>query len=310
VADHWVSTRLPPSDIFHGMTGMCAASQQRAKNLGALTLVDHSTLHPAAFNRETSADCASVGAPAKHREGLMPPALLRTCERQYQTCDRIIVYSAAAQRSFQPFPYFDKTVVIHPGVDHLLYCPSPALRRGDTFRVCYVGRIESPKGLHHLVEAWKRLALPDAELVLAGRVLSEMDGWLADGPRAGIRLAGILPTEGVLQCHRESDLFVLPSVNEGLSLALLEAMACGLPVVACRDTGAEDCVTPEREGLLVPGRNVEALAEAIRWCYGHRDELRAMGRAARARIESEFTLSHYEERLKELYRSLGARCES
>jgi len=284
------------------MMGACLASLRRAKSFGAVTLVDNGTLHPAALQRETLADCASVGVAGEHREGRMPPALLRACERQYEICDRIIVYSAAAQRSFQAFPYRDKTVIIHPGVDDRLFWPPPAPRREGTFRVCYVGRIEAPKGMHHLVTAWKRLALPDAELVLAGRVVCEMAGLLTEGPRSGIRLAGILSPERVLQCLQESDLFVLPSVNEGLSLALLEAMACGLPVVACRDTGAEDCVTPGKEGLLVPGRNTEALAEAIRWCHGHRDEVAAMGRAARARIEREFTLSHYEERLKELYR--------
>jgi glycosyltransferase involved in cell wall biosynthesis len=305
VADQLISTRLPRAGIFHGMMGACLASLRRVQTLGAVTLVDNATLHPAAFERETMADCASVGAPAEHREGRMRPSLQRICERQYEMCDRIIVYSAAAKRSFEPFPYRGKTVVIHPGVDHRLYCPPPVPRTGGTFRVCYVGRIEAPKGLHHLVGAWKRLALPDAELVLAGRVsvMSEMAGLLTDAPRAGIRVAGILSPEGVRKCLQESELFVFPSVNEGLSLALLEAMACGLPVMACRDTGAEDCVAHGKEGLLVPGRNTEALAEAIRWCHGHRDEVAAMGRAARVRIESEFTFSHYEERLQELYRS-------
>jgi glycosyltransferase involved in cell wall biosynthesis len=59
------------------------------------------------------------------------------------------------------------------------------------------------------------------------------------------------------------------------------------------------------EGFVTPVRDVERLAEAILWCYQHREEIRAMGRAARARIESQFTLSHYNQRMIALYRSLA-----
>lgn len=232
----------------------------------------------------------------------MPLSTIRICEQQYEGCDRIVAYSAAAARSFEPHAYGKKTVVVEPGVDHRMFTPDPAARRGGTFRVCYVGRIEAAKGVHHLIEAWQRLGLMDGELVLAGRVLPEMAGLQTEGARAHVELAGILPPEGVVRVLQSCDLFVFPSVNEGLPLAVLEAMSCGLPVVACRDTGAEDCILSGTEGLLVPGRDLGALVEAMRWCYGHRKELGAMGVLARRRIETEFTLEHYARRLVDLYR--------
>jgi starch synthase len=304
VADHRISKRLPPGNVFHGMVGICLASLRRAKALGAITLIDCPTLHHIAFQREVQIDCASAGVSQNDGEHVMRSGIIRRCERQYETCDKVIVYSAAAQRSFQPFLYSAKTSVVNPGVDHHFFCPGPTKRPGDAFHVCYVGRIEAPKGIRHLIDAWKRLALPDAELVLIGRVLPEMTDLWRDGPPAHIKLTGILTAEGVAQCLRESDLFVFPSVNEGLSLALLEAMSSGLPLIACQDTGAEDCITQGKEGLLVPGRNTEALAEAIHWCYQHPKELAAMGKASRLRIEKHFTLSHYQQRLIELYRSV------
>jgi glycosyltransferase involved in cell wall biosynthesis len=228
----------------------------------------------------------------------------RRHEREYEMCDKIIVYSSAAARSFQPFSYAHKVVVVHPGIDRRLFVPLPTKCRERTFRACYVGRIEAAKGLHYLIEAWKRLALRDAELVLAGRVLPEMAGLATEDLPAGIKLVGILSAQEIVKLHQESDLFVFPSMNEGLSLALLEAMSAGLPAIACNDTGAEDCVRTGQNGLLVPGRDVDALAGAILWCYDHPDELRVMGAAARMRIEEDFTLSHYQGRLIEFYRSL------
>ena len=113
-------------------------------------------------------------------------------------------------------------------------------------------------------------------------------------------------TQELAERYRESDLFVFPSVNEGLAQVSLEAMASGLAIVASDYSGADDCVTEGKEGFIIPIRDVDRLAEAIQWCYQHPDETRAMGRAARTRIESHFTLEHYNQRQIALYRSLAA----
>lgn len=83
-----------------------------------------------------------------------------------------------------------------------------------------------------------------AELVLAGRVLPEMD-WLCERrPSSRIRLAGILNRKELASFYGQADVFVFPSVNEGLAMALLEAMSAGVPANACRGAGAEDLLTP------------------------------------------------------------------
>ncbi|HEY6988571.1 MAG TPA: glycosyltransferase family 4 protein [Bryobacteraceae bacterium] len=304
--DKIISRWLPPTRIFHGVSGVCLASIRRARRLGAITLIENGTLHPVAWQLEVLADCATGGLPAKQCERVIPPMQMRRREREYETCNKILVYSSAAWRSFQPFPYAHKAVVVHPGIDHRLFSPSRNTCREPIFRVCYVGRIEAAKGLLFLVEAWKRLALDHAELVLAGRVLPELADTFTKGLPVGIRLAGILTSEEVANLHRESDVFVFPSMNEGLSLALLEAMSSGLAVIACSGTGAEDCITAGKEGLLVLGRKADAIAGAIQWFYDHPDERRAMGAAARMRIEEHFTISHYQRRIMELYQSLVA----
>jgi glycosyltransferase involved in cell wall biosynthesis len=88
-------------------------------------------------------------------------------------------------------------------------------------------------------------------------------------------------------------------------LVLLEAMACGLPVIATDRSGAEDCVAHGKDGLIIPARSADQLAEAIWWCFRHRQELPGMGKAARRTVEQRFTRAHYEERQIEVYRSLA-----
>lgn len=196
-------------------------------------------------------------------------------------------------------------MVVWPGVDHDFYTPARQARQYDVSRVCYVGRVELAKGIGYLLPAGEQLRLSRAELLLVGEIHPEVRLLLARYASASVKTAGMLTPEEVAARYRESDVFVLPSVNEGLALVLLEATASGLPVVASDTTGTADCITPGREGLVVPPKDADALAEAILWCHQHSDDAKAMGNAARIRVEQEFMFSHYEKRTVALYGSLA-----
>jgi glycosyltransferase involved in cell wall biosynthesis len=249
-------------------------------------------------------ECRHFGVAVGDGSGGMSERMMRRREEEFQLCDRIVVPSLVARQSFAELGYGDKTEVVPPGVDADLFVP----RVGDpppVFRVCYVGSVELGKGLGQLLQAWKRLALPQAELLLVGAVRSQVDALLKAYGNSGVRLTGFLSPLEVAKCYRESNAFVFPSPNEGFGLVLLEAMASGLPAIGTDMTGAVHCIENGKDGLIVPARDVDALADAILWCYRHPDESQAMGRAARARIEREFTLEHYNQRVIALYRSLA-----
>jgi len=139
-----------------------------------------------------------------------------------------------------------------------------------------------------------------------GEVKSEMASRLKTYANCNVRWTGFLSPLELARCYQESSLFVLPSPNEGFGMVLLEAMASGLPTIGTDITGAVDCMENGKEGFIVPAHDANALADAIWWCYRHPEELHAMGQAGRTRIESEFTLEHYNQRMMALYRSLVA----
>jgi len=310
VAD-WLTDRLrsrwiPPCSVFHTMWGSHLASLRAAKRQGATTLLENPGCHFRRMNDVPAEEAQRFGLdPRQYR----PPGVavaVRRIEREYEFCDCIAVPSAVAHRSFVESGFGAKAFVVTTGVDTDFFFPPQPTQERSRFRVCYVGRLELAKGLGYLLQAWKRLGLREAELVLAGGVKPEMKSLLATYGDSTVRLTRWLPQDELAKFYRESDLFVMPSVNEGLAQVLLEAMASGLPVVASDLSGACDCIASGKEGIIVPARNVDALADAILWCYQHRDESREMGRAARARIESQFTLEHYNQRMIALYRSLAA----
>jgi glycosyltransferase involved in cell wall biosynthesis len=296
---------IPPCDVFHGWMGQSLASLPLAKAQGASTLIENAGRHPGDFHRAPDEECDRFNIRKSERSPLLPIALVRRMEREYELSDRIVVPSTVAHGSFAKFGYAAKAVAVFPGVDEQFFSPLSQPARRTKFRVCFTGRVELAKGAGYLLQAWKQLRLPNAELVLAGEIRPEMRGLLATYADTSVRMAGFLPASELLRHYRESDLFVFPSVNEGLAQVLLETMASGLPVVATDLSGAGDCVTEGVEGFLTPARDVPRIAEAILWCYEHREETRAMGQAARARIESQFTLSHYNQRMIALYRSVA-----
>jgi glycosyltransferase involved in cell wall biosynthesis len=310
VATTWLAGRMasacvPRGGIFHGLPALALPSL-RVRSGTSKSLLENATLHPRHWQREVLHDCVEFGVSPKKCSAVLPSPLVRRLEQEYELCDAVVVPSTNAARSFEEAGLAHKTVVVEPGVDETFFCPAPNNTPSLAFRACFVGRIEISKGIGYLLQAWRRLALPQAELVLVGPVHPEIKSVLRRYALSNVVLTGALPRQEVIKQYHSASLFIHPSANEGLGLVLLEAMACGIPVVATNRSGANDCVTHGKDGLVVSARHVESLAEAMSWCFRHRYELPAMGAAARQKVEQRFTRAQYEERQLAVYRRLVA----
>jgi sugar transferase (PEP-CTERM/EpsH1 system associated) len=161
-----------------------------------------------------------------------------------------------------------------------------------------VGRLEPVKNPLHLIEAFIALAQTSPGLRPRLRLAVVGDGSLRSRALQRLEQAGLarqawLPgsRDDIPRVLRSLDVFVLPSLNEGISNTILEAMATGLPVVATRVGGNPELVEANLTGFLTEGQNVAELAEAMRR-YAERPELRNLhGGAGRARVESHFSLA-------------------
>lgn len=303
-ADWLLSRQLSRCDIFHGWTGLSRACLRAAKRTGAVTVVENPSMHPRSWQRNVLEECERFGIRPSECRAVLPSALIRRMEAEFDDCDFIVVPSAVARDSFGDPRYAGKARVIHAGIDHEFFRPRDAQGSEDIFRVSYAGRVEIAKGVAYLLQAWKQLGLQKAELVMIGEVAPEMTSFLREYAMPNVTFTGYLPAAGVRDWYRRSNLFAFPSVNEGLARVLLEAMATGLPVVATTASGAQDCVTAGKNGTIVPARDPRSLAEALLWHFEHRDATREMGRAARNAVEAHFTVEDYEKRMTGFYGSL------
>jgi glycosyltransferase involved in cell wall biosynthesis len=162
----------------------------------------------------------------------------------------------------------------------------------DALVVGFVGRIVRDKGLIELVRAWRTLReeFASAHLLVAGPfedqdpVPAEVEAELRGDPR--VHLAGMV--HDMPSIYRVLDLLVLPTYREGFGVALLEAAAMSVPVVASRIPGCVDAVQDGVTGTLVPARDADALAMAVR-TYLRDSDLRVRhGRQGRERVLRDF----------------------
>lgn len=179
-------------------------------------------------------------------------------------------------------------VTIPNGVDTTLFAPVPAGPK-RTFTIVCVARLIERKGQHHLLEAFAGLRAGCAQplrLTFVGTGdaeprLRELAGSLQVSD--AVTFKGFVSREQMPLVYREADVFVLPSQQEGMSIALLEAMASGLPVVVTDTGGTAELVTQGQNGEIVPWADVPALGAALHDLLHDEGRRRQMGIESRIR---------------------------
>jgi len=244
--------------------------------------------------------------------GVLDPELrARPVQRLYNWClrrvDNMQCISEYTRFMLNDAGYPDERLLMVPNaVDLTRFSPRVVEARapGTPTRVTYVGRIRPVKGVAVLVDAWSRVATAaHVRLTIAG------DGADREALTKRAREAGLAESieflgevSDVPAILAETDIYVQPSLQEGLPNSVLEAMAMGLPIVATRVSGNEDVVVHEENGLLVPAGDPEALAAALRRLVADPSLAARMGRRSRQMAEERFGLRAVMRRLEQAYR--------
>jgi glycosyltransferase involved in cell wall biosynthesis len=189
--------------------------------------------------------------------------------------------------------------VIHVGVDTELFRPTDSERVYLTdggFRILTAARLHRYKGLDYLIEAMKRIIeeIPDAHLYILGKGSEELN-LKSFAKKLQLNemvtfLTRSIPNHEMPTLYAECDVYVQPSIVEPYGIAVLEAMACGKPVVGTRVGGMRDTINEETGFLAEPG-NSEEIAKYIKLLYNENTRQK-MGMAARKRALEEFDWRH------------------
>ena len=204
----------------------------------------------------------------------------------------------------------ERVFVNRPAVD-VMSIPAPLRARRSPVRIVASGRLTWIKGFDYLLAALQRLVHRGidfhAEIIGAGELAKPLRFSIEDmGLTAHVTLVGGVSSNEALQRVQAADIFVLSSHNEGISNAVLEAMAAGLPIVTTRSGGMTEAVADGIEGFVVPVRDVGSLANRIERLCRDAALRERMGRAARERAATDFTIERQLDVFEAVYASLAS----
>jgi glycosyltransferase involved in cell wall biosynthesis len=208
-----------------------------------------------------------------------------------------------------------RAVTVHEGIDlgHVDAAP-PADLHADLWLphnspiVGNVAALVPHKGQRHLIEAAAMVIqkVPDARFVIAGEgeLRLSLERQIKEHHlEKHVFLAGFRPD--ILSVHKAFDIFVMSSVTEGLGTSLLDAMACGKPIVATTAGGMPEVVADGRTGILVPPRDHGALADAIIRLLTDQTLRAEMGAAGLARVRTKFSAERMVQDTLDVYRRVA-----
>lgn len=215
---------------------------------------------------------------------------------------QIVTVTEYAETSLQNFCDVESSVIPH-ACDTEVFEPKDDIGGGPGFTVIFVGRIDEQKGIELLLKTAPQLPEIDFRICGSGPLESEVKA--AAHEYKNIHFEGFVDdTSSLVQLYNRADVLVLPSKRDGewveyFGVVLIEAMACGTPVVASAHPGPKSIVTPET-GFLIPEGDEEEFRSSISYLSRNEEELAEMGTAARKRVVSRFDLREVARKWKTL----------
>ncbi len=216
-------------------------------------------------------------------------------EKELESADRVHACSDFVKSTLTRYGYPEEKIrVMQFGAPAVPWRSRECHQRNPALKILFVGRIDQRKGIGYLLKAMDSFDPKKVEFHMVGVKPKHLSALKPYWNRVVDH--GILVQPKVWELMQGCDLLILPTLFEGQALVILEAMACGLPVVVTPHAGVEQVVREGVEGFTIPIRSIEAITQKIEWGLKHPEERKKMGEAAFKRAQ-EFTWEKYQQQI-------------
>lgn len=210
--------------------------------------------------------------------------LFKHNDETFAQADAVICASAFTRHSLIQAGSVAPAHVVGYGVDLDLFSARTVAPLAKPLTIGFVGALSQRKGARYLLVALAALPKGTAKLIIY--TWAKVDPELIRGYESvDVEIRGGLNDAALAADMKQCDLIALPSIAEGFGLVILEAMACGVPVLCTTSTGGADFITHRQNGLVIEPGSAEAIQRELEWALTNRDTLYAMGQAARHEAE-------------------------
>jgi len=228
-----------------------------------------------------------------------------------KSSDMITTVSQSVAQELEEYGLNQEDIsIVYNGVDEKFFYPKQKDSTNDKKYIMYAGRIDREKGLFDLLKCAKSICSErsDVSFIVAGngRDLNRLKRKIKNiGIQDKFILVGQAKKDQLVKLYQNATLFVLPSYHEGLPTVLLEAMSCGLPVIATDVRGNRDLVSNGKNGIIIPSRAPKKMAEAISMLLENKSLRKKLGKNARKTIEENYTWNIISNRILGYYKQLA-----
>lgn len=195
-----------------------------------------------------------------------------------------LIYSKVKENQILHVPY---------GVDIDKFNPSINTSCDGKLKLVFVGQVTCRKGINHLLEVISNFDKNKVELFIAGAYDKNSEWYNKYCDYSNINFLGFVTHDKIVNLYQSADLFVLPSLAEGMALVGLEALASGLPVICSQYSGIDDLIENKKNGFVYNVFDNDSFNNIIEWCLINREKLKIMKLNARSTAEN-YTWSNYE----------------
>jgi glycosyltransferase involved in cell wall biosynthesis len=222
-------------------------------------------------------------------------------DEAFARSDAVICASSFTRHSLASAGSMAPAHVVGYGVDLDLFSARAQVPSAKVLTVGFVGALSQRKGARYLLGALASLPKGSAKLIIYTRAAVDRD-LIRGYEGVDVEIRGGLSDAQLASDLKQCDLVALPSIAEGFGLVILEAMACGVPVLCTTSTGGADFIRHRQNGLLIEPGSAEAISRELDWALTRRDELFQLGKAARLEAEKH-TWEEYRRKFFAAYRS-------
>ncbi len=265
--DHWVAKVLKPSNDFHGLPGQCRDSFRRARHLGIRTVLNHATGPAEQVAKILQPEYDRLGMKVSEEGGYDQANLSRIAEEFFLTDIHCCASSIVRDQLIAGGVDERRIWVVPYGADPRIWNPGSHARSrkpGDRLKILFAGQLSLRKGIRFLLAALEKAANPTWQLDVYGPISEETRQDRASyAGLVPVSYHGAVGQHELAQAMRDSDLLVVPSLEEGFGLVVVQAFACGLPCVVSSMVGAKDLIADQTLGSIFPVGDVDCLLAAI-----------------------------------------------
>ena len=183
--------------------------------------------------------------------------------QEYEESSMILVPSLFVKETFKKY-YTSKVHAITLSINLKNYYPINTIKKNDNFfDILFIGSVSIRKGLHYLIDAFHKFNHPNKRLHIIGSPTSDKNFFNNKLKHDKIFYYKNVSHLRLLEIINKSHIFVLPSLEDGFAIVVLEALACGCPVIVSENTGAADIVNKNKCGFTIPIRNSQAISDKL-----------------------------------------------